>query len=132
MVALRKPLPPYTLHTLGGQRVYLPDLKGRILVLLRDPGMAQALAHRQAELATLEAQAFFLLPQDAWESPLPLLLDQEGSLVQAIPEKGVLVTDPFLEVYHLGPVEGVGEILDWVRFVGAQCPECVLPEAEWL
>lgn len=111
--------------------MYLPDLKGKILVLLRNPGMAQTLAHRQAELATLEAQAF-LLSHEIQESLLPLLLDWEGHLVQVIPEKGVLVADPFLEVYHLGPVEGVEEILDWVRFVGAQCPECVLPEAEWL
>ncbi|MFN4073385.1 MAG: hypothetical protein ACK4G4_08240 [Thermus sp.] len=111
--------------------MYLPDLKGKILVLLRDPGMAQALAPRQAELASLEAQAF-LLAQEAWESPLPLLVDPEGHLVCVIPERGVLVADPFLEVYHLGPVEGVEEILDWVRFTGAQCPECVLPEAEWL
>nr|WP_279232680.1 hypothetical protein [Thermus neutrinimicus] len=131
MVALRKPLPPYSLHTPGGQRVYLPDLKGKILVLLRDPGMAQALAPRQAELASLEAQAF-LLAQEARESPLPLLVDPEGHLVSVIPERGVLVADPFLEVYHLGAVEGVEEILDWVRFTGAQCPECVLPEAEWL
>lgn len=86
MVALRKPLPPYTLHTPGGQRVYLPDLKGKILVLLRNPGMAQALAHRQAELATLEAQAF-LLSHEIQESLLPLLLDWEGHLVQVIPEK---------------------------------------------
>ncbi|MBW6393666.1 MAG: hypothetical protein ABWJ63_04605 [Thermus sp.] len=131
MVALRKLLPPYTLHTPGGERVYLPDLKGKILVLLRNPGMAQALALRQEELATLEAQAF-LLAQETHESPLPLLLDREGNLVHAIPEKGILVADPFLEIYHLGPVEGVEEILDWVRFTGAQCPECVLPEAEWL
>ncbi|TFU27052.1 hypothetical protein [Thermus tengchongensis] len=131
MAALRKLLPPYTLHTPDGERVYLPDLKGKILVLLRDPGMAQAVFLRQDELAALEAQAF-LLAQEAQESPLPLLVDRGGNLVRAIPEKGVLVADPFLEVYHLGPVEGVEEILNWVRFVGAQCPECVLPEAEWL
>lgn len=63
---------------------------------------------------------------------MPLLVDREGMLVSVIPEQGALVADPFLEAYHLGPVEGVEEILDWVRFVGAQCPECVLPEAEWL
>jgi len=131
MAALRKLLPPYTLHTPGGEKVYLPDLKGKILVLLRDPGMAQAVFLRQDELAALEAQAF-LLAQETQESPLPLLVDREGMLVSVIPEQGALVADPFLEAYHLGPVEGVEEILDWVRFVGAQCPECVLPEAEWL
>jgi hypothetical protein len=41
------------------------------------------------------------------------------------------VADAFLEVYHLGPVRGAEEILDWLRFVEAQCPECVLPEADW-
>jgi len=131
MAALKKLLPPYTLHTPGGEKVYLPDLKGKILVLLRDPGMAQALFLRQDELAALEAQAF-LLARETQESPLPLLVDWEGMLVSVIPEKGTLVADPFLEVYHLGPVEGVEEILNWVRFVGVQCPECVLPEAEWI
>ncbi|WP_298629476.1 hypothetical protein [uncultured Thermus sp.] len=131
MVSLRKPLPPYALLTPGGQRIYLPDLKGKILVLLRDLGLAWALTTRQEELSALEAQAF-LLSQEARESPLPLLLDGEGNLIQAIPEQGALIADPFLEVYHLGPVQDAKELLDWVRFVGAQCPECVLPEAEWL
>ena len=131
MVALRKLLPPYTLHTPGGERVYLPDLKGKILVLLCDLDLARALATRQEELSALEAQAFFL-SQEARESPLPLLLDREGNLIQAIPHQGTLIADPFLEVYHLGPVKDVEKLLDWVRFVGGQCPECVLPEAEWL
>ncbi len=109
----------------------MPDLKGKILVLLRDLGLAWALTTRQEELSALEAQAF-LLSQEARESPLPLLLDGEGNLIQAIPEQGALIADPFLEVYHLGPVQDAEELLDWVRFVGAQCPECVLPEAEWL
>ncbi|WP_243028221.1 peroxiredoxin family protein [Thermus albus] len=131
MVYVRKPLPPYALRTPGGQKVYLPELKGKILVLLRQPDLARALATRQEELSALEAQAY-LLSQEVRESPLPLLLDPEGKLIQVIPEQGALIADAFLEVYHLGPVRDAGEILEWVRFVGSQCPECVLPEAEWL
>ncbi|BCZ93104.1 hypothetical protein TthAA37_22930 (plasmid) [Thermus thermophilus] len=130
MVRLRKPLPPYTLKTPEGGKVYLPDLKGRPLALLEDEALAQSLAAREAELEALGAQAY-LLAQAPRPSPLPLLLDPEGALLGAIPEGGVLVADAFLEVYHLGPIRDAGEILDWLRFVEAQCPECVLPEADW-
>lgn len=130
MVRLRKPLSPYTLKTPEGGKVYLPDLKGRPLVLLKDEALARALSARAAELKALGAQAY-LLAQAQRPSPLPLLLDPEGALLSAIPEEGVLVADAFLEVYHLGPVRDVEEILDWLQFVEAQCPECVLPEADW-
>jgi len=125
MLRLRQPLPPYLLHTPGGNKVYLPDLKGQVLVLTRDEALAQALAE-----APLEARAF-LLAESPKKSPLPLLLDPSRKLLEALPERGVLVADAFLEVYHLGPVGGPEEVREWVRFVEAQCPECVLPEAEW-
>ncbi|AFH40139.1 MULTISPECIES: hypothetical protein [Thermus] len=130
MVRLRKPLPPYALKTPEGGKVYLPDLKGMPLVLLRSEALAQGLAAREAELKALGAQAY-LLTQAPRPSPLPLLLDPEGALLGAIPEGGVLVADAFLEVYHLGPVRDEEEVLEWLRFVEAQCPECVLPEADW-
>lgn len=126
MVRLRQPLPPYTLVGPGGERVYLPDLKGKPLVLVRDRALAEALAQE-----ALEAQAF-LLAQEAGPSPLPLLLDPEGKLLEAIPPGGVLVADPFLEVYHLGPVVGVEAVRAWLAFLEAQCPECVVPEGAWL
>ncbi len=130
MVRLRKPLPPYTLQTPEGGKVYLPDLKGRPLVLLRGEALAQSLAAREAELKALGAQAY-LLAQAPRPSPLPLLLDPGGAFLSAIPEEGALVTDAFLEVYHLGPVRDEEEVLEWLRFVEAQCPERVLPEADW-
>jgi hypothetical protein len=130
VVRLRKPLPPYTLKTPEGGKIYLPDLKGRALVLLKDEALARALSARAAELKALGARAY-LLAQAPRPSPLPLLLDLEGALLSAIPEGGALVADAFLEVYHLGPVSGEEEVLDWLRFVEAQCPECVLPEADW-
>ncbi|WP_448566759.1 hypothetical protein [Thermus sp.] len=130
MLRLRKPLPPYTLKTPEGGKVYLPDLKGRALVLLKDEALARALSARAAELKALGVQAYLLAPAPRL-SPLPLLLDPEGALLSAIPEDGVLVADVFLEVYHLGAVRDAEEILDWLRFVEAQCPECVLPEADW-
>lgn len=77
MVHLRQPLPPYLLRTPEGQKVYLPDLKGRTLVLLRDLPLAQALAaHKEA----LEAQAF--------------LLDPEGQLLVRRYSEGVLPKAP--------------------------------------
>ncbi|WP_135256557.1 hypothetical protein [Thermus caldilimi] len=130
MIRLRAPLPPYLLWTPEGAKVYLPDLKGRILILMRNPALAQALAERQEELRELAAQAY-LLAQAPAASPLPVLLDPGGQLLAALPEEGVLVADAYLEVYHLGPVADAEEVLAWVGFVAAQCPECVLPEAAW-
>lgn len=130
MVRLRTPLPPCRLWTPEGAKVYLPDLKGRILVLVRNPGLAQALAERQEELRELSAQAYLLAHSPA-ASPLPVLLDTEGALLAALPEEGVLVADAYLEVHHLGPARDAEEVLAWVGFVAAQCPECVLPESDW-
>ncbi len=131
MVQLRKPLPPYILLTPEGGRVFLPDLKGKSLVLVRSEALARGLGAYKEDLEALEAQAF-LLAESPKEAPLPLLLDPEGRLLRAIPEGGALVTDPFQEVYHLGPVAGPEEVLEWARFLLYQCPECVVPEGEWL
>jgi hypothetical protein len=130
MVHLRQPLPPYLLRTPEGQKVYLPDLKGRTLVLLRDLPLAQALAAHKEALEALEAQAFLLAPTPQ-ASPLPLLLDPEGQLLGAIPSGGALVADAHLEVYYLGPARDAEVVLEWTRFVAFQCPECLLPEEEW-
>ncbi len=70
MVRLRKPLPPYTLQTPEGGKVYLPDLKGRPLVLLKDEALARGLALREAELEALGAQAY-LLAQTPGPHPSP-------------------------------------------------------------
>lgn len=80
MVHLRQPLPPYLLRTPEGQKVYLPDLKGRTLVLLRDLPLAQALAAHKEALEALEAQAF--------------LLDPEGQLLVRRYSEGVLPKAP--------------------------------------
>lgn len=125
MIRLRQPLPPCTLLRPGGERVYLPDLKGKPLVLGRDEALAEALAKE-----ALEAHAF-LLAEGERPSPLPLLLDPEGTLLRAIPPGGALVADPFLEVYHLGEVAGAEEVRAWLALLEAQCPECVVPEGEW-
>ncbi|WP_018112072.1 hypothetical protein [Thermus igniterrae] len=93
MVHLRQPLPPYLLRTPEGQKVYLPDLKGRTLVLLRDLPLAQALAAHKEALEALEAQAFLLAPTPQ-ASPLPLLLDPEGQLLVRRYSEGVLPKAP--------------------------------------
>jgi len=70
VVRLRKPLPPYTLKTPEGGKIYLPDLKGRALVLLKDEALARALSARAAELKALGARAY-LLAQAPRPSPSP-------------------------------------------------------------
>lgn len=131
MVRLRKPLPPYALKTPEGGKVYLPDLKGKPLVLLRSEALAQGLAAREAELKALEAQAY-LLAQAPRPSPLPSFWTRKVPSSGPSPKGASWWRTPSSEVYHLGPVRDEEEVLEWLRFVEAQCPECVLPEADWL
>ncbi|MER3450860.1 MAG: hypothetical protein C4298_08720 [Thermus sp.] len=131
MVRLRQVLPPYFLTDAQGRRVYLPDLKGRPLALVRDSGLALELSESRALWEVLPAQAY-LLAKAPISTPLPLLLDPAGNLVESIPKGGALVTDAHLEVYHLGPVQDAREVVEWLAFVTHQCPECVLPEQDWV
>lgn len=131
MVRLRKPLPPYALKTPEGARSTYRTSRGSPSSSSGARPWPRAWRRGRRSSRPLEAQAY-LLAQAPRPSPLPLLLDPEGALLGAIPEGGVLVADAFLEVYHLGPVRDEEEVLEWLRFVEAQCPECVLPEADWL
>mgnify|MGYP001770979235 FL=1 len=101
------------------------------MALVRDSGLALELSESRALWEVLPAQAY-LLAKAPISTPLPLLLDPAGNLVESIPKGGALVTDAHLEVYHLGPVQDAREVVEWLAFVTHQCPECVLPEQDWV
>lgn len=110
--------------------MYLPNLKGQPLALVRGAALAQALAPYRTRWEALPAQVY-LLAEEPTPSPLPLLLDPQGLLLPLLPGQGALITDAHLEVYHLGPAWKGEEVLAWLEFVTHQCPECVIPEADW-
>ena len=63
-----------------------------------------------------------------------VLTDAHGEL--HMPAPGVIVADEWGEIYfaettphHAFPT--VDAIVEWVRFIAVQCPECEQPEGEW-
>lgn len=66
-----------------------------------------------------------------------MLADPEGKVASGVAVR-IAVADEWGEVYF--GEEGGGdhalvtpeELLEWVRFVTIQCPECEGPEGEWL
>jgi hypothetical protein len=66
---------------------------------------------------------------------LPVLKDPE--LVPGDGEPAIVVVDEWGEVYYASGSEATHdpvspeEVVEWVKFVSIQCPECEGPEGEW-
>jgi hypothetical protein len=67
---------------------------------------------------------------------LQVLSDREGALASGTDAR-IVVADEWGEVYFVSEA-GAGhelaspqEVVDWVRFIVIQCPECEGPEGEW-
>ncbi|HEX6134688.1 MAG TPA: hypothetical protein VFZ24_12030 [Longimicrobiales bacterium] len=70
-------------------------------------------------------------------SGVEVLLSRDPAGTFGIAPAALVVTDEWGEVYfsiragsgHEFP--DPGEVIDWIRFVAIQCPECEQPEGEW-
>ena len=66
---------------------------------------------------------------------LPVLEDPEHVIAHG--QLRVIVTDEWGEVYFASSSEAAhgriapGEVVEWVKFIAIQCPECEGPEGEW-
>jgi hypothetical protein len=95
----------------------LAEWGGRLAVVVPD----QARSAKELAETTLEA--------------MQVLGDPEGKLASG--RAMVVITDEWGEVYFVADaVAGhdlptLGEIVDWVRFLAIQCPECEGPEGGW-
>lgn len=141
-----------------GRVIHASDYRGRAnLVLLLSDDRPEAaklisdLASRYAEIKNEEAEVLALfhdLPEKVAETkqrlnlPFPVLADEDGQIhrklgatdAQGHDSAAVYVTDRFGEVFGVyrtlegHNIPGVNDILNWLEFVNAQCPECEPPE----
>ena len=141
-----------------GRMIRLSDYRGRanLVLLVSDdrPDTAKLLADvaaRYQEIKNEDAEVLAIVhtarqsPAQINQSqplPYPVLADCDGRVhreLGAIDSKeqdsaAVYVTDRFGEVFGVyrtvggGPLPGVADILNWLEFVNAQCPECEPPE----
>ncbi len=141
-----------------GRKVRLSDYRGRanLVVIATDgqPETAKLLsdaAGRDQDIQNEEAEVLAVLHatrdhavalKQRLNLPYPVLADSDGRLhrgLGAIDSQGrdsaaVFVTDRFGEVFGIyrtaggQPLPGIADVLDWLEFVNAQCPECEPPE----
>ncbi len=143
-------LPDVTLTSVAGQPVRISDYRGRyalVLLLLgesRDAALFErllALADRYAEIRQEGAEVLAIVPgpREAAEAiarahpfPFPILADADKRAhhrYEAVERGTLLIADRYGEIYYVGvAAEGhslpsVEEILSWIRFTEAQCPE---------
>ncbi len=138
--------------------VHLSDYRGRanLVLILSDhkSETSKLLSHtaaRYSEIKNEEAEVLVIIrmsrPQAAETQkrlrlPCPVLADDVGRIHQplgAVDSQGddsaaVYVTDRFGEVFGAyrtsggQSLPGVADILNWLEFINAQCPECEPPE----
>ncbi|HEU5404003.1 MAG TPA: redoxin domain-containing protein [Terriglobales bacterium] len=141
-----------------GRTVRLSDYRGRanLVVIATDerPESEKLLsdaASRYGEIKDEQAELLAVLHatrdqvvafKQRLNLPYPVLADPDGHLhrdLGAVDSQGhdsaaVYVTDRFGEVFGIyrtaggQPLPGITDVLDWLEFVNAQCPECEPPE----
>ena len=113
-------VPHVDLITAAGDRVRYADLWQRralLLITVRDPADAgafeEALGDRDGEIDALGAKAVV-----------------SATTLEGLPHPGILVADRWGEICHVSPrpesctTTFVDELMSWLQFVQARCPEC--------
>jgi len=120
-------LPHFELETVRGDRVRYADLWQRrfvVLVALRDPGSPETRRYVDALMAAGDLVAH--------ETTL-VIYEPAAQPTQAAglpPAPSVTIADRWGEVQHVAAAERDGELpppaelVEWLRFVQIQCPEC--------
>jgi hypothetical protein len=125
-----------------------PSRGPRVFIVLHDFDCGDCLRYVEAIASVREAveswggDVVVVSPRAAGtgEDPLsgirlPVLSDPEQILSDGRP--AVIVADRWGEVYHGNASEAAHdpvspkEVVEWVKFVSIQCPECEGPEGEW-
>jgi len=151
-------MPDATLPMAGGGALSLDRYRPRwnlVLVMLGAPAVSPsaarlltALAAARADVEAEDGQVLAIgagappaLPND-WAWPFPLAFDVDGSLHRHVgsiddagaPAMALYITDPYREIFAVlrpfepGWPENAGDVLQWLRFVNIQCPECAVPD----
>jgi len=149
-------LPNIAGMTLDGPRIHISDFRGRKNVVLIFSGrqsdgriqeLISALAVGYRDIQDENAEVVFVSAggvkqtASARHLPFPVLLDDNGEMhgaIGAIDSNGgesaaVCIADRYGEVYFAvscsaARCPSAGDILDWLRFIEIQCPECGVSE----
>lgn len=148
----------FSLPSTSGDIVHLSDYRGRanlVLIVQEANDKAERLisdaAARYSEIKRLEAEVVLILHSELDRPavyrrernlPYPVVTDATGDTCRALggvdvngnQAWAVYVTDRFGEVFAIfREIEGaalpdIAEVLKWLEFIEAQCPECEAPE----
>lgn len=136
-------------QVLGGPEQNLRGGRGpRVLVTMHDLrcdrclGYVEELAALASRLEEWGARVSVITPGNGeanadalFEVDLPVLRDADGRIARG--QLAVIIADEWGEVYFASEPDDlhgaipVAEVLDWVRFIAIQCPECEGPEGNW-
>ncbi len=148
----------FELRSAAARVIHLSDYRHRAnLVLIASDHRSETLkllsdiAARYSEIKNEEAEVLVIIRMSRPEAaevknrlrlPCPVLADDDGAVhrqLGALDSQGgdfaaVYVTDRFGEVFGAyrtsagQPLPSIAEILSWLEFINAQCPECEPPE----
>lgn len=144
-------LPDVEYVTIGGVQKRLSDFKGRknlVVILAGGDGdrLPAAMAAAKAEVLRHDGHIIAVLPvasPKAGDWPFDIVVDSGGALRRKFaagdsggePRLAVYITDRWGEVMYVcrtsegDPAPEAAGLLDWLRFVDQQCPECF--PSEW-
>ncbi len=144
-------LPDFEFVTIQGLRKRISDFKGRsnlVLVLAdrHDDTLLAAMALAHPEVRRHDGHVIAVLKGSSPEAlrwPFDVVVDPAGTIDRKLgsgdklgePGLAVYITDRWGEVFFVSrakqddPPPGVADLLDWLRFVDQQCPECF--PSEW-
>lgn len=148
----------FVLPSALGRQVRLSDYRGHSSLVLivagndsASSGLLATLAGQYGQIRNEEAEVLVVLwttreqagqRKQQMPLPYPVLADEDGNLhrqLGATDSQGrvapaVYITDRFGEVFasyrtrDQQPLPSLQEILNWLEFINAQCPECEPPE----
>lgn len=127
----------------GGVAVDVRPSRGpRVLVKLHNGACAEChayvaqIAARVDAIAEWGADVVVISPAAVRDGAgLAVLVDAAGAIVTG--RLDVVVADEWGEIFHATEGGGVhdviaaDEVVEWVKFVAIQCPECENPEGPW-
>ena len=150
-------LPDFVLTSSEGEPTQISDYRGRsnlVLALADEPdgGYLGEMARRHAEFLEEEAKVAAIfqcswkrarLIKDQQQLPFLVLADGDGTVYRSLGAltpagklaPAVYITDRFGETFAAyrtadgQPVPSTDELLEWLRFINRQCPECF--PSEW-
>lgn len=122
-----------------GARVFVtmhrPDCDECVRCVREIASLREAVASWGADILVVSAEA--IEPQDMALRQLGVPVLEDPARAMADGRLTVIITDQWGEAWFAGDGKGLhdcissDEVVEWVKFIAIQCPECEGPEGEW-